>query len=152
MSLIEELPNLEVLKLRGRAMVGQRWELMEGGFPKLRVLTLEEVEVVEWTEADPDSGDYFPCLQQLNLKRIFYLETMPACLGSISTLETINVRSCRDGVESLVRKIEAAQEYNNGNENLKIISIGNICFFVLQLPEALEIVIGLAFFGAFVED
>ncbi|XP_027166110.1 putative late blight resistance protein homolog R1B-14 [Coffea eugenioides] len=40
MSLIEQLPNLEVLKLRMRSMDGQKWELMEGGFPKLRVLTL----------------------------------------------------------------------------------------------------------------
>ncbi|XP_027164616.1 putative late blight resistance protein homolog R1B-17 [Coffea eugenioides] len=129
MSLIEQLPNLEVLKLRDRAMVGQRWELMVGGFPKLRVLTLEDVEVAEWTEADPDSDDYFPRLQQLNLQRIYNLEMMPACLGSISTLETIQVGDCRDGVKSLVREIEAAQEYNNGNENLKIIYGNTRCNF-----------------------
>ncbi|XP_071939061.1 putative late blight resistance protein homolog R1A-3 [Coffea arabica] len=117
MSLIEELPNLEVLKLRDRAMEGQRWELMEGGFPKLRVLTLEEVEVVEWI----DSGDdYFPCLQQLKLFGIFNLKMMPACLGSISTLETIEMKDCKDGVKSLVRKIEEEQK-DYGNENLKII-------------------------------
>ncbi|CDP10342.1 unnamed protein product [Coffea canephora] len=97
MSLIEELPNLEVLKLRDRAMEGQRWELMEGGFPKLRVLTLEALEVVEWIETDPDSDDYFPCLQQLKLFGIFNLKMMPACIGSISTLETINVSVCGDG-------------------------------------------------------
>ncbi|XP_027117105.2 putative late blight resistance protein homolog R1A-3 isoform X1 [Coffea arabica] len=123
MSLIEQLPNLEVLKLRERAMDGQRWELMVGGFPKLRVLTLEEVEVVEWIEADPDSDDYFPCLQQLKLHDISNLKMMPACLESISTLEEIKVSSCGDGVKSLVREIEAAQEYNNGNENMKIIII-----------------------------
>ncbi|XP_071940857.1 putative late blight resistance protein homolog R1A-3 isoform X2 [Coffea arabica] len=123
MSLIERLPNLEVLKLRWRSMEGQKWELMEGGFPKLRVLTLECVKVAEWTEADPDSDDYFPCLQQLKLHDISNLKMMPACLESISTLEEIKVSSCGDGVKSLVREIEAAQEYNNGNENLKIIII-----------------------------
>ncbi|XP_027166153.1 putative late blight resistance protein homolog R1B-17 [Coffea eugenioides] len=57
MSLVEKLPNLEVLKLRKRSMEGRKWELMEGGFPKLRVLTLACVEVAEWIEADPDSDD-----------------------------------------------------------------------------------------------
>ncbi|XP_071940862.1 putative late blight resistance protein homolog R1A-3 isoform X2 [Coffea arabica] len=123
MSLVEQLPNLEVLKLRWPLSRdgGQRWELMEGGFPKLRVLTLEEVQVVEWTEADPNSGEYFPCLQQLKLHKIFNLKMMPACLGSTSTLETINVSSCGDGVKSLVREIKAAQEDNYGDGNLKII-------------------------------
>ncbi|XP_027119332.2 putative late blight resistance protein homolog R1A-3 isoform X1 [Coffea arabica] len=122
MSLIERLPNLEVLKLRVQSMEGQKWELMEGGFPKLRVLTLDCVKVAEWMEADPDSGDYFPCLQQLKLHDISNLKMMPACLESISTLEEIKVSSCRDGVKSLVRKIEAEQK-DYGNENLKIIII-----------------------------
>nr|XP_027116971.1 putative late blight resistance protein homolog R1B-14 isoform X1 [Coffea arabica] len=120
MSLIEQLPNLEVLKLRVQSMEGRKWELMEGGLPKLRVLTLKCVAIVEWIETDPDSDDYFPCLQQLELDGISYLEMMPACLGRISTLETINVSFCGDGVKSLVREIEEAQKYN-GNENLKII-------------------------------
>ncbi|XP_027166202.1 putative late blight resistance protein homolog R1B-17 [Coffea eugenioides] len=122
MSLIERLPNLEVLKLRWRSMEGQKWELMEGGFPKLKVLMLEDVEVAEWIETDPDSGDYFPCLQQLKLHKIYNLKMMPACLGRISTIETINVSFCGDGVESLVQEIQEAQEYN-GNENLEIIII-----------------------------
>ncbi|XP_027166129.1 putative late blight resistance protein homolog R1B-8 [Coffea eugenioides] len=122
MSLIEQLPNLEVLKLSDQAMDGQKWELMEGGFPKLGVLTLEFVKVVEWKEADPDSDDYFPCIQQLKLRGISKLEMMPSCLGRISTLETIQVSLCGNGVESLVREIEEAQK-NYGNENLKIIII-----------------------------
>ncbi|XP_071939830.1 putative late blight resistance protein homolog R1A-3 [Coffea arabica] len=120
MPLIEQLPNLEVLKLRVQSMEGQKWELMEGGFPKLRVLTLEYVAIVEWIETDPDSDDYFPYLQQLKLHKISNLEIMPACIGRISTLETINVSFCGDGVKSLVWEIEEAQKYN-GNENLKTI-------------------------------
>ncbi|XP_027166133.1 putative late blight resistance protein homolog R1B-14 [Coffea eugenioides] len=122
MSLIEQLPNLEVLKLRDQSIDGKKWELMEGGFPKLRVLTLECVEVVEWTETDPDSEDYFPCLQQLKLDGISNLEMMPSCLGRISTLETIEMEDCGDGVKSSVREIEDAQK-NYGNEKLKIIII-----------------------------
>ena len=90
--------------------------------PQTQVLTLEFAKIVEWTETDPDSDDYFPCLQQLKLHGIYNLEMMPSCLGRISTLETIKVRFCRDGVDSLIRKIEEAQK-NYGNENLKIIII-----------------------------
>ncbi|XP_071939038.1 putative late blight resistance protein homolog R1A-3 [Coffea arabica] len=120
MSLIEELPNLEVLELRLQSMEGQRWELMEGGFPKLRVLTLTYFKVVEWTETDPDSDDYFLCLQQLNLDSTRILKMMPSCLGRISTLETIEIDHCGDRVKSLVREIEEAQK-NYGNVNLEII-------------------------------
>ncbi|XP_027165712.1 putative late blight resistance protein homolog R1A-3 isoform X2 [Coffea eugenioides] len=123
MSLIERLPNLEVLKLRDRAMEGQRWELMEGGFPQLKVLTLEYESIEKWIEADPDSYDYFPCLQRLKLFGIFNLKMMPACLGSTPTLETIQVAHCGYGVKSLVWEIEEAQEDNYGDVNLKIIII-----------------------------
>ncbi|KAL3509492.1 hypothetical protein ACH5RR_028893 [Cinchona calisaya] len=34
-SLIEELPNLEVLKLLWRSFKGKRWDMKEGGFRKL---------------------------------------------------------------------------------------------------------------------
>ncbi|CDP10351.1 unnamed protein product [Coffea canephora] len=97
-----------------------RWELMEGGFPKLKVLTLSNLDIVEWIETDPISNDYFPCLQQLELFGIYNLKMMPACLGCISTLETIQVALCGYGVQSLVRKIGKAQK-NYGNVNLKII-------------------------------
>ncbi|CDP18740.1 unnamed protein product [Coffea canephora] len=90
-SLIEQLPNLEVLKLLCDSLRGRRWELTEGGFPKLRVLTLSDVNVVEWTETDTDSDDYFPCLEELKLVGELKLEQVPSCLERISTLEMIKV-------------------------------------------------------------
>ncbi|XP_027172199.1 putative late blight resistance protein homolog R1B-8 [Coffea eugenioides] len=124
-SLIEQLPNLEVLKLLCDSLRGRRWELTEGGFPKLRVLTLSDVNVVEWTETDTDSDDYFPCLEELKLVGELKLERVPSCLERISTLEMIKVYICGKSdyvgsVISLVRGIEEAQE-NYGNQNLKIL-------------------------------
>ncbi|XP_027064066.1 putative late blight resistance protein homolog R1A-3 isoform X2 [Coffea arabica] len=128
-SLIEQLPNLEVLKLLCDSLRGRRWELTEGGFPKLRVLTLSDVNVVEWTETDSDatdsSDDYFPCLEQLKLVGELKLEQVPSCLERISTLEMIKVYICGKSdyvgsVISLVRGIEEAQK-NYGNQNLKIL-------------------------------
>ncbi|XP_027061054.1 putative late blight resistance protein homolog R1A-3 [Coffea arabica] len=130
-SLIEQLPNLEVLKLLVCSFRGDTWELAEGGFPKLKVLTLSQVDVVMWTEADPDSDDHFPCLERLNLEGNLRLEKVPSCLGSLSTLKMVKVRFWGEesnydnavdnySVVNLVRGIEKEQ-INNGIENLKIL-------------------------------
>ncbi|KAL3509036.1 hypothetical protein ACH5RR_028437 [Cinchona calisaya] len=115
--LIEELPNLEVLKLLYNSFKGERWDLTDGGFVKLRFLSLENLDVVEWTDAD--CGDPFPCLQKLMLTGLSKLEELPSCLECISSLEVIMVRQCDDSVKSLVRKIAEEQE-SYGNENLKM--------------------------------
>ncbi|XP_027166149.1 putative late blight resistance protein homolog R1B-14 [Coffea eugenioides] len=125
MQLIEQLPNLEVLKLHHDSLYGGSWELTKGGFTKLRVLTFSQLDIVEWTESDPDSDDYFPCLQQLNLEFSWKLEKFPSCLERISTLEKIKMKHWKsndhDRVLCLVRGIEESQR-NYGNENLKIIT------------------------------
>ncbi|XP_027063109.1 putative late blight resistance protein homolog R1A-3 [Coffea arabica] len=130
-SLIEQLPNLEVLKLLVCSFRGDTWELAEGGFPKLKVLTLSQVDVVVWTEADPDSDDCFPCLERLNLEGNLKLEKVPSCFERLSTLNMVKVRfwgeesNCDNAVDNysvvnLVRRIEEEQ-INNGTENLKIL-------------------------------
>ncbi|XP_027170373.1 late blight resistance protein R1-A-like [Coffea eugenioides] len=117
-SLIEELPNLEVLKLLYHSFKGERWVLTEGGFRKLRFLALENLDVVEWTDTDPD--DHFPCLQKLLMSGLSKLELMPSCLAQISALELIEFRSCKASVKDLVQKIEEEQK-DCGNEDLTII-------------------------------
>ncbi|KAL3509029.1 hypothetical protein ACH5RR_028430 [Cinchona calisaya] len=121
-SLIEELPNLEVLKLLGDSFKGTRWDMKGGGFPKLRVLWLERLDIVEWTDTDCD-GDCFPCLEKLLLVgATLKLETIPSCLMSIPTLEMIKLETAKDNesLVSLVRRIEEEQR-SYGNENLKIL-------------------------------
>nr|XP_027127499.1 putative late blight resistance protein homolog R1B-17 isoform X1 [Coffea arabica]XP_027127500.1 putative late blight resistance protein homolog R1B-17 isoform X1 [Coffea arabica]XP_027127501.1 putative late blight resistance protein homolog R1B-17 isoform X1 [Coffea arabica] len=117
-SLIEELPNLEVLKLLYHSFKGERWVLTEGGFRKLRFLDLENLDVVEWTDTDPD--DHFPRLQKLLMSGLSKLELMPSCLAQISALELIEFRSCKASVKDLVQKIEEEQK-DCGNEDLRII-------------------------------
>ncbi|KAL3508906.1 hypothetical protein ACH5RR_028307 [Cinchona calisaya] len=114
--LIGELPNLEVLKLLNQSFTGERWDLTVGGFVKLRLLSLDGLDVVEWTDTGCD--DSFPCLQKLVLAYVFQLERVPRCLERCS-LEEILVKQCSDTVKSLVKKIEEEQK-RYGYENLKI--------------------------------
>ncbi|KAL3509039.1 hypothetical protein ACH5RR_028440 [Cinchona calisaya] len=119
LSLIQELPNLEVLKLLYCSFEEKGWEMQGGGFPKLRFLRLEDVDIVEWT--DDDSGDCLLCLQKLKLIGDLKLQQLPSCLGCIPALEMINVGSvCNDAIRSFVQEI-AEEQISNGNENLKIL-------------------------------
>ncbi|KAL3509016.1 hypothetical protein ACH5RR_028417 [Cinchona calisaya] len=123
-SLIEELPNLEVLKLLGGSFQGRRWDMKGGGFPRLRVLWFKYLDLVEWIDTDCD-GDCIPCLEKLVLVGSSDLKKVPSCLMSIPTLEMIKVWA-REGdkksrfLVSLVRRIEQEQQ-SNGNKNLKIL-------------------------------
>ncbi|KAL3509001.1 hypothetical protein ACH5RR_028402 [Cinchona calisaya] len=114
--LIGELSNLEVLKLLQDSFEGKRWDLTDGGFVKLRFLSLKYLDVVEWTDTGCD--DPFPSLQKLLLTGLSGLEEVPSSLESIPNLEVIMVQQCNDSVKSLVQKIEEEQK-SFGNENLK---------------------------------
>ncbi|KAL0284410.1 UNVERIFIED_CONTAM: putative late blight resistance proteinR1B-12 [Sesamum angustifolium] len=62
MTIVGELPNLEVLKLRRNACRGTNWEPVEGQFPQLKHLLLEEIDLVQWEANEA----HFPRLQRLN--------------------------------------------------------------------------------------
>ncbi|KAL3508898.1 hypothetical protein ACH5RR_028299 [Cinchona calisaya] len=118
--LIGELPNLEVLKLLYQSFMGERWDLTDGGFIKLRFLSLVSLDIVEWTDTSCD--DPSTCLQKLLFTKVFELKTVRSCLEHIYNLEEIMVKQWTNAVKSLVKKIEEEQKCC-GNENLKIIII-----------------------------
>lgn len=117
-SVIGELHYLEVLILLRQSFVGERWELTRG-FPRLRCLFLENLDVVEWEDAT-DSGDAFRHLQKLRLSGVLRLEKVPSRLHWIPRLEEIEVRDCTESLKKLVHKIGKKQK-DWGNMNLKII-------------------------------
>ncbi|CAI9113461.1 OLC1v1014067C1 [Oldenlandia corymbosa var. corymbosa] len=117
MSTIGKLPNLQVLKLSGTKLEDETWEMREGEFSELRVLKLEDMELVRWIADD----DQLKCLQKLVLEGCTDLEEMPCnCLENIQALETIEVFQCSDAIEELVRQIEEQQKEGWGNLSLQI--------------------------------
>ncbi|XP_027094205.1 late blight resistance protein R1-A-like [Coffea arabica] len=145
-SVIEELSNLEVLKLLDdRADQGDIWDASEEEeipeeevgedfhgegadeeirwditeeveFPKLRILKLSRLNIVWWT----GSGDHFPRLQKLILEQCWKLKEIPSCLGSNSPLEMIEIRWCPPSVVSLAEEVKEGQE-EMGYEDLQIL-------------------------------
>ncbi|KAI3745219.1 hypothetical protein L1987_58327 [Smallanthus sonchifolius] len=116
MSIIQSLPNLQVLRLHGKAFVGScSWNTEGQEFPQLKFLRLKALDIKQW-EAYSTS---FPCLRQLEVIYCKVLEEIPLEIGEIPTLELIKIDGCRPSLEESARRIEEEQQ-NLGNYDLKI--------------------------------
>ncbi|KAL8494494.1 hypothetical protein ACS0TY_025338 [Phlomoides rotata] len=93
MSKIASLPNLEVLKLRFNAFRGPEWELEENGFPNLKALLIEDIDLVKlkWAHGS------FKTLFVLRIKHCYKLEELH--LGSLPLIYEIEVVDCNPLVE-----------------------------------------------------
>lgn len=116
MEKIGMLPNLEVLKLINMAFVGERWETSDGGFPRLKYLKLESLDIEQWHT----SSEHFPNLVHLKLDGCWILEEIPLDLGDIYTLEIIEVGYGNHNVVQSAYDIKEDQE-TKGNDLLKIL-------------------------------
>ncbi|KAJ0667883.1 putative P-loop containing nucleoside triphosphate hydrolase, leucine-rich repeat domain superfamily [Helianthus annuus] len=139
MSIIQSLPNLQVLKLHSWAFNGSCWNTdgqefpqlikvleynaIEGScwdtdgqkFQQLKFLRLEGLDLKTWNAYSAS----FPCLKQLEIIGCHILEEIPFEIGDIPTLELIQIRGCRKCVDESARRIEEEQ-HDFGNYNLKI--------------------------------
>nr|GME07023.1 putative late blight resistance protein homolog R1B-17 [Ipomoea batatas] len=119
MSIISMLPNLEILKLKNFACVGEEWELsQEGGFPQLKVLLISFTNLKEW-KANVDNP--FPKLERLLLRNCFELKEMSEWIDDIiKTLQLIKLEYCYASLVGSAQRIKQEQlEY--GNEMLDVI-------------------------------
>ncbi|KAJ9550613.1 hypothetical protein OSB04_014658 [Centaurea solstitialis] len=120
MSIIQLLPNLEVLKLeRNVFTTGRQWDASEQQFRQLKFLMLKDFDIKQW-EASSAS---FPCLKHLSVSRCKDLEEIPLEIGEIATLELIEIDTCNKSVVESVKRIKQEQD-NEGNDELKIIVDG----------------------------
>ncbi|KAL7153187.1 hypothetical protein ABFS83_04G149400 [Erythranthe nasuta] len=71
--LIATLPCLIVLELRCYAFRGAKWETQEKAFRSLKVLVIEDSDLVQWTVGIKA----FRCLEHLTMKRCHKLEEIP---------------------------------------------------------------------------
>ncbi|KAK1423639.1 hypothetical protein QVD17_18945 [Tagetes erecta] len=116
MSIIQSLPNLEVLKLTCNGFEGSCWNAEEQVFQELKFLRLEILDIQQW-KADEES---FPSLRHLEIFNCKDLEEIPLDIGDIPTLELIKINNCRASLDESVRMIEE-QQHDSGNVNLKVV-------------------------------
>ncbi|KAJ9554001.1 hypothetical protein OSB04_018046 [Centaurea solstitialis] len=116
MSIIQSLPNLEVLKLIDNAFEGSQWDAGEQQFQRLEFLRLDSLNIKQW-EACSTS---FPCLKRLTLWFCYNLEEIPIEIGEITTLELIEIdRWSNYSVVESVKRIQREQ-LDEGNDDVKI--------------------------------
>ncbi|KAH0707800.1 hypothetical protein KY289_012876 [Solanum tuberosum] len=108
MSIVGQLPKLEALKLEYRACIGEEWEVVEKGFPCLKFLCLEDLNLEYWKA----SGDHFPCLERLFLEECRFLDSIPRDFADITTLALIDIRRCAESVGSSAKHIQQDIEEN----------------------------------------
>ncbi|CAI9114231.1 OLC1v1014900C1 [Oldenlandia corymbosa var. corymbosa] len=117
-SIIGQLPNLEVLKLRSRAFSGRSWDVEDGEFINLKSLELRQLDIQEWTV----KHEPFPNLERLIVKDCYSLGGIPSGLGYIPTLKKIDMRWCFQASRSAREILEEQQEM--GNDFLEVTVFG----------------------------
>lgn len=103
MKLIAALPKLLSLKLLCDAFRGPTWETLDGGFPNLGFLLIEDIDVAHWTVGSRS----FPVLQFLSLKHCYKLKEIPETLGK--SLVKIEVVDCSRVAVSCAKQIKEDQ-------------------------------------------
>nr|ABY61746.1 resistance protein PSH-RGH7 [Solanum tuberosum] len=113
LSIVGKLPKLEVLKLSCYAFKGEEWEVVEEGFPHLKFLLLDEVDIRYWRA----SSDHFPYLERLFLKNCYYLDSIPLDFADITTLALIDIEHCQQSVGNSAKQIQQViQDYGRSIE------------------------------------
>ncbi|KAI3734117.1 hypothetical protein L6452_13580 [Arctium lappa] len=109
------LPNLEVLKLKFNAFIGEKWETRDAEFRRLKVLKLHDLDLRQWV----CSRENFPGLQRLVIHHCSKLNGIPSDVGKILTLDVIEVRGCSSSTWVSAQNIQKEQE-SEGNCFLKV--------------------------------
>ncbi|XP_049365072.1 putative late blight resistance protein homolog R1B-23 isoform X1 [Solanum verrucosum] len=114
---VTTLSNLKVLKLLGVTISSNTWKVNDEQFSKLKFLKLENLSFSEWDVSD----DAFPCLEHLLLKRCRYLEVIPSCFGYMSSLKSIEVKSCKESLADSAMVIKEMQVEDMGFSDFEVI-------------------------------
>lgn len=116
MTSVGSLPNLRVLKLMHVACEGEIWETVEGEFPLLEYLLIEESNL----EVLATESSHFPRLKSLLLHHCWQLSEIPDEIGEISTLEFVQVKGHQK--KSLVESARRIKEmqHSYGNDALQL--------------------------------
>ncbi|GFQ07493.1 putative late blight resistance protein homolog r1b-14 [Phtheirospermum japonicum] len=106
MTVIGQLPFLEVLKLREFAFQGAEWYPEEDEFRELKFLLLESLDLEYW-EAD---DSHFPSLERLIINHCYDLEDIPSDIGNIGGLQLIELVDCSPSAVKSARTIKEQQK------------------------------------------
>ncbi|PHU07943.1 hypothetical protein BC332_24432 [Capsicum chinense] len=88
--------------------IGKEWEVAEEGFPQLKFLLLNRLNIKYWRA----SSDQFPRLKRLFLEECMSMDSIPEDFAAITTLQLIDIRMCKESVANSANKIQQDVEDN----------------------------------------
>ncbi|XP_057767416.1 putative late blight resistance protein homolog R1B-16 [Salvia miltiorrhiza] len=100
MDIIGRLPNLEVLKLRCYAFQGPVWETDYVSFCELKLLSIEDTDLVRWRTRNPS----FFSVKHLRIKHCYMLEELPLYLPCC--VQMLQVADCSPSVVKWAEKMK----------------------------------------------
>ncbi|KAL1537980.1 putative late blight resistance protein R1A-10 [Salvia divinorum] len=116
MTMIASLPHLQLLDLRGKAVVGTEWKFVNEEFRNLKHLIIYDCPNLRKCIADRTT---FPVLETLHLENLYVLGDIPLDVGEIPTLEKLSVIKCSKSARmSAIRILEEQESF--GNEALHV--------------------------------
>ncbi|XP_057770018.1 putative late blight resistance protein homolog R1C-3 [Salvia miltiorrhiza] len=111
------LPLLEKLQLEHGRFATRCWKIVEGRFPCLKYLSLDECANMEcWTL----EGSCLPRLEQLRLKSMRLLKAFPSEIGEIATLRSIELAECSESMAMSLKRIVDEQEELQGEPSFHV--------------------------------
>ncbi|XP_047962160.1 putative late blight resistance protein homolog R1B-16 [Salvia hispanica] len=111
---VSTLPHLQKLILIGGDFTTGKWETVEGQFLSLKFLNLHCGDLKCWTM----ESSHFPCLEQLYLLVSSDMKEIPAELGEIPTLKSVNFYNCSESATKSAKRMVEEQEDLQGEEQL----------------------------------
>ncbi|KAH0757362.1 hypothetical protein KY290_020855 [Solanum tuberosum] len=127
MSIINKLPELEVLQLKCEAFLGDEWKATDQiGFQKLRFLLLADLNLEKWTTT-AGSYDHFPSLERIIITNCKSLEEIPQGFADSKTLELIELHKCDPSLVAFAEKIQEKHE-DWGRNKLKVTAFDSESF------------------------
>ncbi|KAL7115002.1 hypothetical protein ACP275_04G156400 [Erythranthe tilingii] len=105
MSTISSMWSLQVLKLRRYAVRGPKWETRDRAFKSLKVLVIEDSDLMQWTVGIKT----FRCLEHLTMRRCHRLEVIPSSFGEYFGL-SIELVDCNPLVVACARVMDGKRK------------------------------------------
>ncbi|KAL7153186.1 hypothetical protein ABFS83_04G149300 [Erythranthe nasuta] len=116
MTVIGELPGLEVLKLREIAFRGEKWSPGKREFRKLKFLLLEYLDLKKW-----EAGySHFLKLERLVIRHCYKLVDIPKNFAKHGCLELIELVECSPGAVNAAEQMKENVKEDGNNTKLKI--------------------------------
>lgn len=112
--MIKSLPRLGSLRLF--KVKGPAWNLVDVGFPRLKILSISRCDDLMYWNA---SSSHFPVLESLNMWHVPKLIEIPFDIGEIPTLGLIKLLSCSTSAAISAMRILVEQE-SFGNHDLQL--------------------------------